>query len=272
MSIQGIDISHYQGTDIPWDDLWKAGIRFVGIKFSQGTSYKDDAAVTNTIAARSKGFKVFPYHFVTNDNGIDQYNWFIQCVGNLKFDLPAALDCEAFNAVSRLDKRLRKLSGQGEEEVKPILDFRTYPYEPRSLYANERAYEFPTQAVVDVIARRLKGFQGWSVPAIYTNVYSGNKIFTSPLMAQYLLWVANWGVNVPNLPKVWKDANQTPYIWQDGVVNNLPINPVDHDVWMNKFPFPDTPAPPAQETADVEITIFRGQDKFSGKVTLPKVV
>lgn len=211
-----------------------SGIQFAYIKFSQGTAYRDDAAVTNTVNARANGFKVGPYHFVTNENGIDQVNWFKKCMEGMTFDLPPALDCEAYAA----NPGPRGL----KDEVVTLTKFQEYLQ--NNMYTGlPLSFEYPSEAVVDVMAMRLMNFQNFPMPAIYTNVSGGNYIFHSPKMAQYLLWLAAWGTNKPNKPKVW--ANQPIFIHQyevsDGIIHGLTSGKIDHDVWMDKYPFPGEP-------------------------------
>lgn len=65
---QGIDISKYQG-DISWDRVKKAGISFVIIKCTEGSTGIDPMFSKNIINAKNAGLKVGVYHFSrANDN------------------------------------------------------------------------------------------------------------------------------------------------------------------------------------------------------------
>lgn len=236
--IEGFDISHWQGllTQSIVDKMKNLGIKFVYVKFSQGTGYKDPEAENSTILLQRNGIKVGAYHFVTTANGIDQYNWFIRCMGNFKFDLTPALDCEAYYSNYGVD------AFGNEKEVRVIYEHRYDKIPLTTRIRSALSATWPTEATTDVIAMRLMGFQGFPVPAIYTSPYAGNTIFKSMSMRKYLLWIAHWGVTIPTMPTIWR--GETPYIHQDKLVPADPYgitgsNNVDHDVWMNKILFPD---------------------------------
>ena len=60
--VRGIDISSHNG-DIDFGALKQAGIDFVLIKASEGSSFKDPRFYTNIARARKAGLKVSAYHF-----------------------------------------------------------------------------------------------------------------------------------------------------------------------------------------------------------------
>jgi GH25 family lysozyme M1 (1,4-beta-N-acetylmuramidase) len=250
--ISGHDISHWQGrlSQANIDKFKAAGDKFFQVKFSQGTGYRDPDARANTELLQSAGFKVGPYHFVTTDNAIAQYNWFAECVQGIQFDLPPWMDVEYYNSASRLQ------SGQGEAEVEILTELR----QARPAFTSRLRAVFgatiPSESVVDSLGMRMTTWMlgqsklGWApFPAIYTNVGSGNAVFRSASMKRYLLVVANWGVATPILPTIWK--GQKWYIWQDKVEDGAPYGiagQIDHDMWGELLPFPgDTPPPPADE-------------------------
>lgn len=239
--IQGVDISRYQGDNIDFNKMYANGARFVGIRFSQGINYKDSMAQANYAKAKAAGLKVFPYHFTTMDNPVDQANWFKQCMGDLKFDFSPAMDVEFYNPPSQLYGY--------SNEIEPLYEFR---YDPPLLTNRLKAVTYlltiPNESIVDTLGRQLIGFQGFQKPKIYTNVSSGNKVFKSKIMGtRYDLWVAHWSgptvqLTRPTLPNVWKAADKYE-IWQDGVIDGYPWglpqgDKIDHDVWGNSSPFP----------------------------------
>lgn len=239
--IQGVDISRYQGDAIDFNKMYNNGARFVGIRFSQGINYKDSLAQVNYIKAKEAGLKVFPYHFVTNDNAIEQANWFKQCMGDLKFDFSPAMDVEYYANIPRL------YGFQGE--IEPVYEFR---YNPPLLttYLKTITYllTIPTEAIVDSLGRQLIGFQGFEKPKIYTNIGSGNAVFKSTVMGtRYDLWIAHWPgptkpLLEPSLPNIWKTKGLYE-IWQDGVIDGFPWglpqgDKIDHNVWGNNSIFP----------------------------------
>lgn len=64
--VRGIDISSHNG-DIDFGALKQAGIDFVLIKASEGSSFKDPRFYTNIARARKAGLKVSAYHFFRFD-------------------------------------------------------------------------------------------------------------------------------------------------------------------------------------------------------------
>ncbi len=60
--IEGIDISHWQGT-INWSKVAAAGKRFAFMKASQNTDYVDPTYATNRAQAKANGLYVGAYHF-----------------------------------------------------------------------------------------------------------------------------------------------------------------------------------------------------------------
>jgi len=238
MNELGLDISRHQGTVIDWDKVASSGVKFLYIKCSQGTDHKDPNFEANIVNAKKVGIKVGPYHFTTTGNALDQYNWFVYCMGGTEFDLVPALDCEYY-------------SGYGDN-LRPILQFR-YNNPPLSIRISGaiNTYSITTQEIVDSIGRRLTNWittkpklKDFIFPTIYTNVSSGNRIFTKTIMNRYPLWVAHWhGPSVrltkPTLPRIWKDKDW--YIWQDEVVDGDKYgfpSKVDHDIWGKLFEFP----------------------------------
>jgi len=239
--IQGTDISRYQGENIDFNKMYANGARFVGIRFSQGINYRDSLAVTNYEKAKAAGLLVFPYHFTTTDNAIEQANWFKECMGDLKFDFSPAMDVEYYVST-------QKLYGY-QSEIEPVYEFR---YNPPILTDYLKAVTYlltvPTEAIVDSLGRQLIGYQGFTKPKIYTNVGSGNTVFKSAIMGErYDLWVAHWPgptqpLLKPTLPNVWKTKGLYE-IWQDGIVDGYPWglpegDKIDHNVWGTNSIFP----------------------------------
>jgi lysozyme len=64
--LRGLDVSSFQhrdGNPIDWQTLVRDGIRFVGIKVSEGTYYANPYYPTDAKAAHSAGLDVLPYVF-----------------------------------------------------------------------------------------------------------------------------------------------------------------------------------------------------------------
>lgn len=262
--IEGADWSHWQST-VDCAKAYTMGLRFVGIKVSQGTNYKDDRAEVNNACARANGFLTFPYHFVTTDNPITQYNWFLQCIGNMTFDCAPALDVEYYNSAPSTSKYGTPL------EIEPIYEYRmeTPPLMYQLRLATNYKLTIPSESTVWGIASRLKGWRGHPVPAIYTNISSGNAVFsTKPSFnwGEYLLWLAFWSTGTIYNPNAWR--NKPVYIWQDRVIHNAQAYGVngdmDHDFWMDAKPFPNEPPPPVNTDPYVELYVHETNKFYTG--------
>ena len=97
--IQGIDISHYQGT-IDWMKLRnaminKTPVRFVIVKATEGSTMIDENFKDNFFKARDYGFIRGAYHFYsTRSSARAQAQHFLDKVKLEKGDLPPILDVE----------------------------------------------------------------------------------------------------------------------------------------------------------------------------------
>jgi GH25 family lysozyme M1 (1,4-beta-N-acetylmuramidase) len=85
-----------RATTINWAQVKATGIRCVMIKATQGLS-KDKRWDANRAGARQQGLLVIPYAFVTDDDPVEQAQFFVQTTG-LVAGMPAALDWEGNNA------------------------------------------------------------------------------------------------------------------------------------------------------------------------------
>jgi lysozyme len=214
-AIFGFDLSHHQSTDIDWDKLCSAGVGFIYHKLAEGVDLIDDCAKVNLKAAKEHGLAIGGYFFNTPDSPTKQFENFKRAAGDIDFDLIPAMDCEK-NAIT------------GALTTEAITD------------------AIGMQMVKWMLERPKLAAYAW--PSIYTAPGIGDIIFKDARMARYPLWDANWGVKTPVKPKVWK--NEKIYLWQnevsDGVAHGLKRGAIDHNVWMDKYPFPGkTVTPPA---------------------------
>jgi lysozyme len=242
-----------------------AGVRFVYIKATQGTTHKDPRFAANMAGAKSAGLLRAPYHFTTTDDAAKQFALFTQVIESYDFELPPAMDCEYYNSYT------------GE----PILGYRL-EVPPLTAELSKAAFgAIPTEAIVDSLGRKLSAWMktipamaGYPYPVIYTNQASGNAIFKTASMSRYPLWVASWhGPTVPltepRLPKIW--AGKPWYVWQDGIVDGppygIPDADVDHDLWGGLYPFPGEPLPPPPAKRTIEL-VGKGKsgEDWTGKM------
>ncbi|KAL8725488.1 MAG: hypothetical protein Q9181_006401 [Wetmoreana brouardii] len=97
-TVQGFDISHYQGT-VNFQGAYNSGARFVIIKATEGTTYIDSSFSSHYNGATSAGLIRGGYHFAHPDSssGATQANYFLAHGGGWSGDgitLPGMLDIE----------------------------------------------------------------------------------------------------------------------------------------------------------------------------------
>src|SRR5262245_61032203 len=98
--LQGIDISHWQGT-INWTSVRSSGRKFAFCKATEGLTYTDPTFATNWAAMRSAGLLRGAYHF--GRPGVDaatQADRLYETVAPGSGDLPLVLDLEATDGVT----------------------------------------------------------------------------------------------------------------------------------------------------------------------------
>lgn len=92
--VRGIDISRHNGT-VDFDSVAAAGIEFVYIKASEGTSHRDRAYPRNRREAACAGLPVGAYHFFRFEcDGRRQAVNFLAAIGDSHPELPLAIDIE----------------------------------------------------------------------------------------------------------------------------------------------------------------------------------
>ncbi|KAL2217289.1 putative N,O-diacetyl muramidase [Thermoascus aurantiacus ATCC 26904] len=96
--VQGFDISHYQ-PNVDFKGAYNSGARFVIIKATEGTTYKDPAFSKHYIGATEAGLIRGGYHFAHPDksSGAAQANFFLAHGGGWSGDgitLPGMVDLE----------------------------------------------------------------------------------------------------------------------------------------------------------------------------------
>ncbi|KAI8627551.1 glycoside hydrolase family 25 protein [Xylariaceae sp. FL1651] len=97
-AVSGFDISHYQSS-VNFASAYSAGARFVIIKATEGTTYKDPSFSSHYTGATNAGFIRGGYHFAHLDtsSGAAQANYFLANGGGWSGDgitLPGMLDLE----------------------------------------------------------------------------------------------------------------------------------------------------------------------------------
>lgn len=134
-SVNGIDVSHYQGK-VDWKRIEDQGIDFAFIKATEGSNHVDNRFAENWSSIKETDVMAGAYHFFSFDSEPEmQAQLFIDTVGGLYENLPPVVDVEYYgdkavnkpekeSAVSSLSKMLKLL--EEEYQVKPII-YTTYP-------------------------------------------------------------------------------------------------------------------------------------------------
>ena len=125
-TLQGIDVSHYQG-HIDWRTVARAGgVSYVYVKATEGAQLVDDTYRTNIQGARKAGLKVGCYHFYRpNVSPQLQFQNMVSVVNLRHQDLIPIIDIEirGREPLPRFQQKLRNFLNMVEKHycVKPIL-------------------------------------------------------------------------------------------------------------------------------------------------------
>lgn len=98
-TIKGIDVSHWQGTNIDFNKVKKAGYDFVMINAGYGKyiGQKDECFETNYKKAKSAGLKVGAYWYsyaLTSADAELEAKVFLEAIKDKTFEMPIAFDIE----------------------------------------------------------------------------------------------------------------------------------------------------------------------------------
>jgi lysozyme len=198
MSIEGIDVSHFQGP-VKWLEVVAGGITFAYAKASQGQSFRDPAFPANWSGMKAGGVRRGAYHFFRPAVPVAaQLDTFKATVGTLDAaDLPPMLDIEE-----------AAKSGGGDEWDDRAADSRT-PLILQALAGLEQRF-----------GRR---------PIIYVRSgFIATKVPDAAPLGAYPLWVAHYTTApAPALPTPWTRWTLWQYI-DKGQVAGV-TGPVDRD-------------------------------------------
>lgn len=101
-SLEGIDVSYNCG-EIDWKKVKAAGIDYVMVRLGgrgygdEGSLYTDEKAVEYIKGAQQQGLKVGGYFFsqaTTNEEAVEEAEYAVNVLGDLKLDFPLAYDWE----------------------------------------------------------------------------------------------------------------------------------------------------------------------------------
>lgn len=93
-TVKGIDVSHYQGK-INWEKVSSQNIKFVFIKSTQGSYFKDKTYNSNSKGALQNDLLVGAYHYyIVKDDPVLQFKNFVKNTPKESFNLPPVIDIE----------------------------------------------------------------------------------------------------------------------------------------------------------------------------------
>jgi len=223
--IQGLDVSKWQG-DMNWGQAWGAGARFAIIKCSEGASYRAPMFTEFYDGAVTAGLMVGAYHFFrATISGDAQVVNVKNAIGERELDLPVAIDVELF------------------DNVEPML-------------ATSRLQQ---------MVYGLQGYKGHAYPMIYTAAGLWNPhILAWSGWKDCPLWVANWNVAVPKLPRDWTEYT----IWQTGKEAGAKWGATSREIDVNQYPYPITPPDPEPDQVMGYMQVLIDGKLYTGNVVL----
>jgi GH25 family lysozyme M1 (1,4-beta-N-acetylmuramidase) len=171
-SVPGIDVSGHQG-NVNWPAQWNAGKRFVWVKATEGTGYRNPYFSQQYNGSYNQGFIRGAYHFALPDrsSGATQANFFSNNGGGWSGDgktLPGAMDME---------------------------------YNPYGATCYGKTKAAMTQWILD-FSNTYKA--RWNkYPAIYTSTSWWSQCVSGDFSSTNPLWVARYSSTVGALPYNW---------------------------------------------------------------------
>ena len=161
--IEGIDVSHWEG-DIDFQEVKRAGIRFVYMKASEGVSYIDPDFERNYREARKARLKIGFYHYVTagsEEEARAQARHFADVIWGKVYHGCPVMDFESFDSLTK--DQINDVSTAFLQELR------------------------------EVTGKRV---------AIYSDANNATNTFDARL-AVYPLWIADYGVARPDMRNHW---------------------------------------------------------------------
>lgn len=201
MTVEGIDVSHWQG-DIDWGKVKEAGKRFALIKATDGIGPDPDPAfAANRAGAHQAGLIVGLFHFARfGEDPAEQVDFFLRTVGKMENELPPMVDLEKLG-----------LPGGADGPCSPD---QIIPW------------------IHDFAAGMHK--QSGRHPILYTEEdFWGGCTGNTTEFSERRLWVASWSLTAksPTMPGGWKTWTFWQY-WDKGHVSGIGTadNPVNVDL------------------------------------------
>lgn len=163
--LSGIDVSHWEGR-IQFRKVKEAGIRLVYIKATQGTTEVDPDFERNYREADRENIRIGFYHYVTAR------------------DLSEA----RAQAIFFWEKIREK-----NQHAKPVMDFEEF-----GDLSHKEIREISLQFL-----RELEERAGVK-PVLYSDATNAQTVFDDDRLREYPLWIAQYGVEQPNMENPWR--------------------------------------------------------------------
>ncbi|WP_375088415.1 GH25 family lysozyme [Peribacillus sp. RS7] len=209
-NIKGIDVSHWQGT-INWDEVAKAGVKFVFIKATEGTSYsKLSYFKENAPQALTAGLKVGAYHyakFATVAEAKAEAAYFLDSISSNALNYPVVLDLE---------------ENKKEAKKKTLTD----------------------AALVFLEAIEEAGYSAM----LYTGKYFLENTLDESRLANYALWIARYNSTLGRSADIWQHSDSGKV---SGISTKVDLNIAYRDFTnnVNSFRSPNSRALETSSTA-----------------------
>ena len=194
--IHGIDVSHHQEM-INWAEVKNFGVTFVFVKATEGIDYIDTMFTQNWEAVSKENMIRGAYHFYeSDDDPVQQAKWFVSNVKSFDGVLPPVIDVER----------------AGHDKV-------TIEQYQKNLH---------------ILLEEVEKMTG-RTPLIYSSPNFADKYLGNNEFEKYKLWIAEYGVDEPRIPKAWQTDGW--HFWQDSFQAEVPGVPkkVDRNRYAGKF-------------------------------------
>lgn len=208
-TLSGIDVSAWQG-EIDWDAVRKSGIEVAMLRASEGETVLDSAFERNYVGAKSSGVAVGFYHFMTADTIAGA-----QRQADFFIQTIAGKEADCLLALDVGDA----VSLSGEELTDVALAF----------------------------LERVESKTGLRA-MLYTDAWAARSRFGAAL-TRYPIWVANYGVSLPEANDKWASWIGFQYSDQgeiDGIRGHVDLDRFTREIYQSAAPEPmpaPTPAP-----------------------------
>ncbi|PJI09497.1 MULTISPECIES: GH25 family lysozyme [Clostridium] len=109
--MKGIDIYSGQGS-VDFSKVKSSGVDIVYIKATEGVTYTDRTVLEFYKRAKDAGFKVGFYHFLRNNNPINEAEHFLSAISGMNYDCKLAIDVEVTlgQTVDTISSNVRKFA------------------------------------------------------------------------------------------------------------------------------------------------------------------